>query len=153
MMYDKMCKCTANFISQIVHWWVVLLIIVFITLSVHKYAVKGKLYIILKESRIRNLYHSTIIGALLNEKLVVLELIFIRNDSFDISGNGAPLYSCDNIILFISLICTSDVWFSPVYYTFVCEINTNNHNWECTIIHYKTIFNVVLLLLKSRVWR
>jgi len=37
-----------------------------------------------------------------------MELIFIRDDSFDISGNGAPLYCHDDINLFISF-CISDV--------------------------------------------
>ena len=61
---------------------------------------------------IRNWYSSTIAEAFLNEVLVLMELIFIRDGSFDISGNGAPLYSRDDISLFISIICTSDVCLS-----------------------------------------
>ena len=40
---------------------------------------------------------------------VQLNKCFIRDGSFDISGNGAPLYSRDEINLFISFICTYDV--------------------------------------------
>ena len=36
--------------------------------------------------------------AFLNEILVLMELIFIRDGSFDIAGNDASLYSRDDII-------------------------------------------------------
>ena len=54
----------------------------------------------------RNWFNSTITEAFLNEILVLMELIFIRDGSFDIAGNDASLYSRDDINLFISLICT-----------------------------------------------
>ena len=60
-------------------------------------------------TRIRNWYNSTITEAFVNEILVLVKLFFIRNGSFDISGNFAPLYSRDDINLFIPRICTSDV--------------------------------------------
>ena len=60
-------------------------------------------------TRIRNWHNSTITNAFLNEVLVLMELIFIRDGSFDISGNAAPLSSCDEINLFVSLIGFSDV--------------------------------------------
>ena len=60
-------------------------------------------------ARIQNWYNSTITDTFLNEVLVLIGLIFFTDDSFDISGNSAPLYSRDDINLFISLICTSDV--------------------------------------------
>ena len=72
-------------------------------------------------------------------------LIFIRDGSFDISVNDASLYSREDINLFISLICTSDVWLSPFYYTFVCEINNNNNNnnnidrWDSILLEWKKI--------------
>ena len=40
---------------------------------------------------------STITNAFLNEVLVLMELIFIRDGSLDISGDGAPVYSRDEI--------------------------------------------------------
>jgi len=51
-------------------------------------------------TRIPNWYNSFITEAFLIEILVLLELIFIRNGSFDVSGNGSPLYSRDDINLF-----------------------------------------------------
>jgi len=44
---------------------------------------------------------------LLSDVLVLLELIFIRDGSFDVTANEAPLYSRSDIISFISSICTT----------------------------------------------
>jgi len=59
-------------------------------------------------ARIRNWYNSTITDAFLNEVLALMGLFFFTDDSFDISGNSAPVYSRYDINMFISLICTSD---------------------------------------------
>jgi hypothetical protein len=51
---------------------------------------------------------STITDELLSEVLVVLELIFIRDGSFEVAAiSAAPLYSRQDVISFITLICTS----------------------------------------------
>ena len=42
-------------------------------------------------TKIRDWYNSTITEAFLNEILVLMELIFIRDGSFDIAGNDASL--------------------------------------------------------------
>ena len=59
-------------------------------------------------TRIKNWYNSTVTDAFLDGVLALMELIFIRDGSFDISGNDAPLYSRDEINLFNSISCTSD---------------------------------------------
>jgi hypothetical protein len=49
----------------------------------------------------------TITDELLNEVLVLLELIFIRDGSFEVAAIGAtPLYSRQDVISFNSLMCT-----------------------------------------------
>ena len=63
----------------------------------------------------------------MNEILVLMKPIFIKDGSSEIAGNDASLYSSDDTNLFISLIFT-DAWLPPVYCTFVCEINNNNNN-------------------------
>ena len=51
-------------------------------------------------------FDSTITDELLSKVLVLLELIFIRDGSFEVAAIGAtPLYSQD-VISFISLMCT-----------------------------------------------
>ena len=75
-----------------------------------------------------------------------MELIFIRDGSFDIAGNDASLYSCDDINLFISLICT-DVRLSPVYCTFVCKINNNNNNNDIYV--YNIVFTCYVFVLHA----
>ena len=65
-------------------------------------------------TRIRNWYNwynSTITEAFLNEVLVLMEIIFIRDGSFDISGIGAPFNNRVEINLFISLICCDSLSF------------------------------------------
>ena len=52
-------------------------------------------------------FNSTITDELLSKVLVLLELIFIRDGSFEVSAIGAaPLYSRQDVISFISSICT-----------------------------------------------
>jgi len=51
----------------------------------------------------------TLTEELLSDVLVLLELIFIRDGSFDVTANEAPLYSRSDIISFISSICTTVV--------------------------------------------
>ena len=75
--------------------------------EMHTFAVKDTMYSVSKGSvRIRNWYNSTITEAFLNELVVLIYLIFIRDGSFDIAGNDASLYSRDDINLSISLMCT-----------------------------------------------
>lgn len=51
-------------------------------------------------------FNSTITDELLSKVLVILELIFIRDGSFEVSAIGAaPLYSRQEVISFISSIC------------------------------------------------
>jgi len=58
---------------------------------------------------VQNWFNCTITEELLSKVLVLLELIFIRDGSFEVAENGASLYSRQEIISFISLICTSNV--------------------------------------------
>jgi hypothetical protein len=52
-------------------------------------------------------FNSIISDELLSEVLVLLELIFIRDGSFEVAAIGAaPLYSRQDAISFISLVCT-----------------------------------------------
>ena len=56
-------------------------------------------------------FDSTITDELLSKVLVLLELIFIRDGSFEVAAIGAtPLYSRQDVISFISLICTCIDW-------------------------------------------
>ena len=53
-------------------------------------------------------FNSTITDKLLSKVLVLLELIFIRDGAFEVAAIGAaPVYSRQDVISFISLICTS----------------------------------------------
>jgi len=65
---------------------------------------------------------------------------FFGNGSFNISGNRSSV-----LFSFVSLICTSDIWFSPVHCTFVCEINPNI-NW----VHY--YFFKMPVSCRSKMW-
>ena len=52
-------------------------------------------------------FDSTITEELLSKVLVLLELISVRDGSFEVAAIGAtPLYSRQDVISFISLICT-----------------------------------------------
>ena len=51
----------------------------------------------------------TTIDELLSKVSVLLELICMRDGSFHVAGNGAPLFSLQEVNLFISSICTCDV--------------------------------------------
>ena len=55
---------------------------------------------------VRHWFEGTVTEELLNDVLVLLELIFIRDSSFEVIVNEAPLYSQSDIISFISCICT-----------------------------------------------
>ena len=123
-MYDEICKRTANFIIQCLNSDCALVSrrthhgIYFISserdlllAEMHDYAVKGTMYSIFKWSVVpaRNWYNSTITESFFSGIQVLIDMIFIGDGSFDISGNVAPLYSRDGIKLFISIICTSGV--------------------------------------------
>jgi len=56
---------------------------------------------------VRHWFEGTVTEELLYDVLVLLELIFIRYGSFDVTANRAPLYSRSDIISFISSICTT----------------------------------------------
>jgi len=56
---------------------------------------------------VRHWFEGTVTEELLSDVLVLLKLIFIRNGSFDVTANEAPLYSRFDIISFISSICTT----------------------------------------------
>jgi len=56
---------------------------------------------------VRHWFEGTVTEELLSDVLVLLELIFIRDGSFDVKANEAPLYSRSDIISFISSICTT----------------------------------------------
>ena len=63
----------------------------------------------INRSTVRHWYESEVTEELLNIVLVLLELIFIRDGSFEVTANEAALYSRSDIISFISLICTTVV--------------------------------------------
>jgi hypothetical protein len=123
-MQDEICKRTANFInqclnsdcelvSQLVHQGIYFERVrspvgrnalikkncfqKYLTLDIQK--VNGNM--------VHKWFDSTITDELLSKVLVLLELIFIRDGSFEVAAIGAtPLYSRQDVISFISLICT-----------------------------------------------
>ena len=58
---------------------------------------------------VQNWYNVTTIDELSSKVSVLLKLICIRDDSFHVAGNGAPLFSLQEVNAFISSICTCDV--------------------------------------------
>ena len=56
---------------------------------------------------VRHWHESKVTEELLSKVLVLLELIFIRDGSFEVTASEAPMYSRSDIISFISLICTT----------------------------------------------
>ena len=56
---------------------------------------------------VQNWFNRSITAELMSKVFVLLELIFIRDGSFEVAAsNAAPLYSRQDVISFISLICT-----------------------------------------------
>jgi len=58
---------------------------------------------------VRHWFEGAVTEELLSDVLVLLELIFIRDGSFNVTANEVPLYSRSDIISFISSICTTVV--------------------------------------------
>ena len=120
-MQDEICKRTANFINQCLN-----LDCELVSQLVHQAIyfervwspvrrnalICSQKYLALDIQRVNgNMVHkwfdSTITDELLSKVLVLLELIFIRDGSFEVAAIGAtPLYSRQDVISFISLICT-----------------------------------------------
>jgi hypothetical protein len=120
-MPDEICKRTANFINQCLNSDCELVsqlgqhdnYFERIRSPVGRNAlICSKKYLALDIERVNgNMVHkwfdSTITDELLSKVLVLLELIFIRDGSFEVAAIGAsPLYSRQDVISFISLICT-----------------------------------------------
>jgi hypothetical protein len=63
----------------------------------------------INRSIVRHWYEGEVTEELLSKVLVLLELIFVRDGSFEVTANEAPLYSRSDIISFISSICTTVV--------------------------------------------
>jgi hypothetical protein len=122
-LYDEICKRTANFINVCLNSDCVLVkrlvyraiyfermrspigrnaltcCIRYGLISIHNF----------DKFTVRHWFEGTVTEELLSDVLVLLELIFVRDGSFDVTANEAPLYSRSDIISFISFICTTDV--------------------------------------------
>jgi len=122
-LYDEICKRTANFINSCLTSDCVLVkrlvyrAIYFerMRLPIGIYALTCCMRYGLVNIRnfdrftLRRWFEGTVTEELLSDVLVLLELIFIRDGSFDVTANEAPLYSRSDIISFISSICTTVV--------------------------------------------
>ena len=122
-LYDEICKRTANFINVCLNSDCVLVkrlvyraiyfermrspigrnaltcCIRYGLISIHNF----------DKFTVRHWFEGTVTEELLSDVLVLLELIFVRDGSFDVTANEAPLYSRSDIISFISFICTTDL--------------------------------------------
>ena len=120
-MYDEVCKRTANFINQclisdcelvnqLVHHAIYFERVRSpvgrnALLCCNKYHVSMIQRV--NSNTVQNWFNHTITAELMSKVLVLLELIFIRDGSFEVAANNAaPLYSRQDVISFISLICT-----------------------------------------------
>ena len=68
---------------------------------------------------VQNWYNVTTFDELLSKVSALSELICIWDGSFHVAGNGAPLFSLQEVNSFISSICTYDVLFLILYCTFL----------------------------------
>ena len=120
-LYDEICKRTANFINQCLHSDCVL-----VNQIVHHSIYferarspvgRNALSCCLKyhasniqsvnSNTIHNCFFRSIDEELLNKVLVLMELIFIRDGSFEATALGAaPLFARQDLISFIASICT-----------------------------------------------
>jgi len=119
-LYDEICKRTANFINSCLSSDCVLVkCLVYRAIYVERMrspmgrnaltcCMRYGLVDIRNFDRftVRHWFEGTVTEELLNDVLVLLELIFIRDSSFEVIVNEAPLYSQSDIISFISCICT-----------------------------------------------
>ena len=85
--------------------------------------------------KLKHWYESKITEELLSNVLVLLEFIFTRDFSFEVTAREASLYSRGEIISFISLICiTLELDWGCFFALFSATINNNNSNRSRTLL-------------------